>query len=903
MSQFPSTDRIAHSSAELPAVVPSRLIGRESVLAPVYAQLKGGRPVLVYGSPGVGKTAVAATLANAYAQQSGGVLWLNVESDSLDSLLVRIGRAYQLTEVTQADNPLAMLGTVAATLLQHKPFIVLDGKLDAQVAAKFITRCADRLPTLLVSRELIEGPWTPFRLSPLEPPAAMTLFKQDAAILQDDFDADIGKIVETVSYQPFAIGVVARALLASKQTPTAYQPILAQVAAQGGGTPAHIALTAAFAPLNSALQGLLLVLGATFRGEASAELLSLISGAPEESIHQAMNLLYGLKLVERYPQGGEPYYRLHALTYAFAQERLNSSGRLDALHAKTLEMTLVYATRHNEAGNHAKIAQELLNIMAAARWAAGKGNRETATQLSQSVSRAFADAHGYNHERAALRAIVGVGAAFPAHPQEPTNPSQRDIFAMIDEIDEDSDEIDALAPEDGLGTVDEDDDYTDALADDYDDDDLEYLDDEDEGATPITSVFDMLDTMKDTDDAPVEQFSAVTEPDDEDAADDPDDFSAALDFDGDSEPLAFDEPDEVGSPEDLLTGAARPPEPTDELARLKAAVLSARQAGDTARQVAALVALGKAQVVHKQETEALLSYSEALNLYESLNNPHGALEAIEMLAALMEKTGNAQAAILHAGRGVKLAGDLGDADTQMQLLITLGDAYQQTGESDNAAQSYSRALEIARNRNDAQHEALILYKLGYAQLDGGDSATAIDNWEQALTLFRGQGKRDYEGKVLGGLGSAYGELERWAEAINFHTSALYIAREVGDKDEEALQLASLGYACVQGNQLSQAVLRYRQALHLAYQAGDRHNIVGTLVDLVRLLGRSPRHLTVCELLINDALTYDPKDREVAQLAERVASEKQAALAGGVQMVSVHGSAQQYAENAYRLLDD
>src|SRR5690606_40893103 len=143
----------------------------------------------------------------------------------------------------------------------------------------------------------------------------------------------------------------------------------------------------------------------------------------------------------------------------------------------------------------------------------------------------------------------------------------------------------------------------------------------------------------------------------------------------------------------------------------------------------------------------------------------------------------------------------------------------------------------------SQNEALILYKLGFAQLDNSDPDGASANWEQALPLFREQGKREYEGRVMGGLGTAYAELGRWSEAISFYTSALYVAREVKDQNEEALQLSNLGYAKVQDGQLGEAVLRYRQALHLAYESSKRDNAVSVIVDLVRLLLRSPRYLS------------------------------------------------------------
>lgn len=883
MTDYASHDSPVHEAAALPVMLPTKLLGRDAALAQIYPSLKQGRSVLVYGAPGTGKTALAAALATAYAQQPGGVLWLNVDNDSLESLIVRVGRAYHLTEISSADNPLGMVGAAASTLMQHKPLIVLDGRISAQVAAKFISRCADRLPVLIVSREQLEGGgWAELRLPLLEPSYAVALFKQESMINDNSHDAAIESIVKALSYQPFGVCVAARAMLAAKQNPSQFGAVLAQIAEKvGTNNPATLALSASFAPLNAALQGLILVLGATFNGEATGELVSMVSGVPEDTIHQAMNMLVGLRLVERVQRYGTPYYRLHMLTHAFAQERLKQSNRLDALQNKAFESTVAFVQRYagiaSDAAHH-KLAAEFDNIVAAARWAANNNKREAAAALPAAfVSSTFAAAQGYTYNLTVLRsAATGTSAAFPAHPQPAPEPP-KDIFTMLDEIAQD----------------DIDDSY--AL-----DDEFEYEDESAELDAPAAETVRHAPISAPPPAAP-EDISALLGQIAEPVESETDSFE--LDFDEEDTELEDD-----SRAEEIMAAPIRPPiievhEPADDMTRYRAQLANARQHNDLTQQAAALLGIGRLQVEQLRDTEAIATYTDLANAYDTMNNKRGQLEALEMLAALTAKLDNAQASILHAGRGVKLAADLGDRDTQMQLLITLGDAHQQVGESDEAEVSYSQALEIARTRNDSQHEALILYKLGYAQLDGGDPQLAVDNWEQALTLFRGQARREYEGKVMGALGSAFGELGRWAEAINFHTSALYIAREVSDREEEALQLASLGYACVQGNQLPQALLRYRQALHLAYQSGDRNNIVSIVVDMVRLMMRSPRYLPVCELLVEDALQYDSRDKDLVTLEEHIALQKQAAITSGIALVEVKGTARDYAANAYKLLDE
>jgi hypothetical protein len=98
------------------------------------------------------------------------------------------------------------------------------------------------------------------------------------------------------------------------------------------------------------------------------------------------------------------------------------------------------------------------------------------------------------------------------------------------------------------------------------------------------------------------------------------------------------------------------------------------------------------------------------------------------------------------------------------------------------------------------------------------------------------------------------------------------------------------------------VLRYRQTLHLAYESDDRENIVSTIVDLAGLLIKSPRHLALAKLLVDDALQREPNDRDVKSLSQRIASEILLEETNGVRQKPVGGTVHEYAANAYKLLE-
>lgn len=937
MADSLSYEAPAHAAAALPVTIPARLVGRDALLGRVYTFLKENRAVQLTGAPGSGKTALAATLAAAYTEQPGGVLWLDVHNNGVDSLLVRVGRAYGVREITSTEYPLGMVGAVANTLTRHKPLIVLDGELDAQVAQSFIARCAPNLPVLFTARAELSASWPVVALGGLDAAHGAALFRL-AAGLPETPDADIDRLVEMLHGIPFALCLAGAAARAAKQTPAQFAAALAQIPGAASADPVLLALTAAFRGLNNALQGIILMLGATFNRQASAGLLSAISGVPQETLNQVMNVLAALYLVEKLERFGAPYYRLHEATYAFAQTWLRGSQRLDSLQQKVRDAVLVYAENHTSSASadHDRLAAELDTFLAAAEWSASQGNRETASHLVLALTQAgdFVKERGCVHELLRLRRLAASStSAFPAYPL-PAQPAafppddepgaaeasappagaalMRSLFADDDEddglvYDEDDDTLDDTPP---WLAVDEDEDDGDEISPDDTPPWLrENAGEDDEEATDTAAPADEPDEAGQDDDesaAPYRPIAAAASVESLFAAVAAQPGAAASAEDEAAEAEADAEADE---PEAETAGEAEAEDaedeaeaPPDALAALRLDLLQARQRSDRARQGSLLMQIGALQIERRQRNEAIATYGEALSLYEDSGDDHKLLDVLDTLAALMVRTGNAQAAVLHAARGVQLAQRLNDRATELQLYTTLGDARQQLGESADAERAYNRALEIARSTDDTQHEALILFKLGYAQLDNSDPAGAVGSWEQALKLFRAQEKRAYEGRVLGGLGTAYGDMGQWSEAIRFHSSALHIAREVGDRDEEALQLSNLGYAAVQGGDLGQAVLRYRQALHLAYASGDRDNIVSTIVDLARLLMRGPRHLGIARLLVEDALRLEPTDRDVRDLQTRIGEEIETRKAAGVEQMPVSGTAQDYAANAYRTLE-
>ena len=814
--------------ADLPLRRPGRPFGRDSILKTLLAELQQNRKMALHGASGIGKTTIAATIASVYAQQANqSVLWLHVHNPPLTELMVRIGRAYQAHDISASQNPPGEADALAGLLRQHQPLLVLDGEIQATVLSPFIERCAADIPVLVTTTEALEGGgWRNREVGKLADSDAVLLFKQKAGIQDSQFDTIVYSIAERVNFEAYPLALAARSMIISRQSPHDFNETLHELLDSLDNRGTVAALTASYRSLNQRLRDLLLAVGGTLRGEGSSAFLSQVSGATSASFDQAMAILSRLFLVERFQRYGEPYYRLHPLVHDFLKTWSQNVNSIDLIRADIKDAIRDYLAACVQSPDaNIRLAAEMDNFIATARWAADNGDRGLAAAIGDALAQVddFAQAEGYSYELSLLQAIS-----------------------------------------DGTES--------------------EFLADSDE-APPVAEPPE--------DDAPTKAIAPAAEDDPQPAAED----TAPLEQLEDDEDIVEDEEAADDSALVPIDDASPPPDSIDQL---RAALDLARQNNETDRQLEILKAIGKAQISQGYESEAVAAYSEILTIYEANEDRQGILETLDMLAGLLIRTEATLTAFTHIQRGLHLAQDLDDQDTEMHLQTTRGDAHQELGESVSAVEAYELALSVARDRDDKQNEALILYKLGLAHLDAGDAARAIEVLEQANDLFKQQSNRAKEGQVLRGLGTAHAALERWSEAVNFHTSALHIAREISSQEQEARQLRQLGQLLIEANRLPEALTRYRQALHVAYQADEGEDIVAVIVELVTLMMRSPSLASIAELLIDDAMTYDADNRDVLRLRDEIARAKEQAEENSAALAVVAGTARDYAANAYQL---
>lgn len=888
-----------------------RPVGRDDLLRSLLLRLRQRQQLVLHGAAGAGKTTVAATIANVYLQQHARpVLWLNVQNPPLAELIVRVARAYGDIEAANFDNPLSQSRAVKALLAEHQPLLVLDGEIESQTLAAFVSRSAGDAHLIATSTApLAQGDWRNQPIGNLAESDALRLFKQKAGLKNGDSDADILALAAQLNYAAFPLTLASRSMVIARQSPAEFSETVADALESHDDDATVAALNISFDSLNERLRELLLFLSATVRGEASLAYLNLLSGIATESIDMSMTILSRLFLVDRYQRAGEAYYRLHSRVRSFLNDWAIEHERFDALRADILDTSRDYLDVHGRSDDAViRLMTEMENLLASAEWAASNDDPDLAADLAQAIAplEALLAAEGYSYELLRLHAIRdGESLEFEDLPEaeEP---------APVDVADETEELMAAAAPNDDLSLLEDDaDEPTMIESEDSGEDGAEELpqaddstfvslDDQDLQSVNIDQLRTALNVASQNNETSrqLQILKAIARMQINQGRE-----NEAVATYGDVLEVYENSDDKDGVLEtlDMIAGllvSNRSTPAAIEQVKLRTALSFARQHEDTSRVLQILDAVGKVQIDQNRDKDAVATYNEVLAIHEGREDKAGALETLDMLAGLLVRSESAVSALQYVQRGLHLADELADDEAAMHLQISGGDAHLELGESSMAVEAYERALSKARHRDDTQNEALILYKLGMAYLDANQERRAIEMLEDANDRFKEQEKRDMEGQVLRGLGTVNVRLERWSEAVNFHTSALYIARELGDRTTEAEQLRHLGQILIKADRLPEALTRLRQALHVAYEEQDKADVVAVISELVNLMMRNLFLSSIAELLINDGLTYDPDDRELLRLKSEVVGAKERAAARGVALAVVAGTAREYAANAY-----
>ena len=366
---------------------PRKLIGREKLLEELFLLLGEAHQVLLQGFGGMGKTAIAATLASNWIRQDhGAVLWLRAGSGDENAILEALVRGCdreQIQAIARLSADAKLKGVRQILRESGVTLVVLDDVWNGQALFHVLKAVPSDVALLVTSRQRFSLEKIR-EVGELSPHDALTLLSYYSDTDYTPGDSEPSALCRLLGYHAFAVQIAGKTLKTRRWSPAELREKI-QESPYSLKTPADFnekerasvkdLLDASLHALDEQERATFLAFGAFFAPTLSPELLGLYTGEASD-IENRLLILQDNGLAECNKSGGPEsrYYRIHDLAFSYAKAQSEMVQRSQALKA-----CVVYAERHKE--DFDALHLELDNLLGAAQAAWVKDEKESLIQI------------------------------------------------------------------------------------------------------------------------------------------------------------------------------------------------------------------------------------------------------------------------------------------------------------------------------------------------------------------------------------------------------------------------------------------------------------------------------------------------------------------------------------------
>jgi CHAT domain-containing protein len=274
-----------------------------------------------------------------------------------------------------------------------------------------------------------------------------------------------------------------------------------------------------------------------------------------------------------------------------------------------------------------------------------------------------------------------------------------------------------------------------------------------------------------------------------------------------------------------------------------------------------LKGLGDVHVQLGQKRKGIKYLSEALTLYQKLEDRRQEVQILTLLSALKSSLGQATEAIQNAELAIARAKEKGLIDAQAYGYFTAGAAYAAIGSLERAAAAYNQSLALFRGQKDRSGEITALNNLGLLAIARGDLDRALSGFESALKLAQSGDEEKLAAYVSNNIGTIYSRRGEPIKAFQYFKAALDSAVRHKDKRLEAAVLSSLAdtYFLINSREYALKLLEEAASAFSALEEPGRESeALISLADGYTVLGQYQKALTLLQrVLASPQLEQDP----------------------------------------------
>jgi tetratricopeptide (TPR) repeat protein len=268
--------------------------------------------------------------------------------------------------------------------------------------------------------------------------------------------------------------------------------------------------------------------------------------------------------------------------------------------------------------------------------------------------------------------------------------------------------------------------------------------------------------------------------------------------------------------------------------RYEQSLAIAEELGDRAGVARSLHQLGMLHQAHGEYGPARQRFEQALATFQELGDRADVAASLHQLGNLYYLQGEYEPARQRYEQSLAIAEELGDRASVARSLHQLGMLHQAHGEYGPARQRFEQALATFQELGDRADVAASLHQLGNLHYLQGEYGPARQRFEQALAIKQELGDRAGVARSLHGLGMLHQAQGEYGPARQRYEQSLAIAEELGDRTGVARSLHQLGTLHQLQGEYGPARQCFEQSLAIAEELGNRANAAGSLHQLGNL---------------------------------------------------------------------
>ncbi len=780
-----STDATFASDSDDLTEKPRKLFGRDSLKTHIYKALDEGERVLLQGFGGMGKTALAATLASEWiAEGKGAALWLRVGSSSDDAAMEALARPFKQSEAIAretGDNKVIVMRQILRQ--SGAKLLVLDDCWNGSALFSLMKAVPSDIALIVTARQR-HALDSIIDVGELHPADALALLNNHAKNIDaDTVDADA--LCKLLGYHAFAIEIAGKILKAQKLSPSELisqienNPHSMKVPGDYNAkerTSVKDLLDTSIAVLDDKTRRLFLNFGAFFSPTVTPEMLQLYASdiTPIESCSATLEI-HGL--IERIPPSDNAVatYRLHDLAYSYVRAQSSDAQRNQALDA-----CLTYLGRYNRDifDHFSALRPELDNFLNAVSWALETKRYEAIKRLAMDLWAGHELTDGLLPRQGLILQGIklleqGVEAAIRNGDKASQAIHLNDLGNAYHHIHK---------PEAAIR---------------YHEQALEIFRELDRKR----SIAICLGSLGNT-------YSQLGNEE------------KAIEFYEQALAINREVEDHFRESTWLLNLSSA----YYKLKQVEKAIEYYEQALNSSRQHKArrdegnsLYGLGYIYRDLKQFDKAVELLEQALAIVHEIGDRRLEAMTLGVLGTSYHGTKKFENAIVSYDKAVNICKELGNRFDEGVWEGQLGNTYRSMGQMNKAMANYEQALAISQEIGDQLNEATWLNNLAVLHTNLGELEKAIYYDEKLLVIRRETNNRSRVGELLADLGNLYFRLLQLEQAISYYEQAVIIFRQIENHNYQIVLLAVLGEIYQHLGKMTKAISCYEQALDICRQ--------------------------------------------------------------------------------------